>query len=205
AGSRAPSVSSDSNGSPVETRSPTAILSSATRPTAGDGTSIVALSVSSVTRGSSGLTSSPGFTRTSTISTSEKSPRSGTTTSTVGTPGSDRNRVRLLGIDAELLDGLPNGLHVEAALLGERVQRGDDDPTPVHLEEIPQCGAAVAAAEAVGAEHGVGARHPLADLVRDGLHVVGRRDERTLNAVEARRDVALPRLLAGVQLVPPVD
>ena len=50
-------------------------------PANGAGTSIVALSDSSVTSGSSGATLSPGETSTSMIGTSEKSPMSGTTTS----------------------------------------------------------------------------------------------------------------------------
>ncbi len=80
--SRSASVPSDKITSPVETLSPTFTLSLATRPAAGDGTSIVAFSVSSVTRPCSAATSSPGLTRISMISTSAKSPRSGTTTST---------------------------------------------------------------------------------------------------------------------------
>jgi hypothetical protein len=78
-------VASDRIRSPFDTRSPTLTLSSSIRPAAGDGTSIVAFSVSSVMRPCSGATSSPGFTRISMISTSAKSPRSGTTTSTGAT------------------------------------------------------------------------------------------------------------------------
>jgi hypothetical protein len=53
-----------------------------TVPAAGEGTSIEALSDSSVIRGSSGLTLSPLFTAISMIGTSLKSPMSGTRTST---------------------------------------------------------------------------------------------------------------------------
>ena len=67
---------------PADTRSPVLTLSAVIFPAAGDGMSIVALSVSSVTRPCSAATESPGFTRTSMTSTSAKSPRSGTTTST---------------------------------------------------------------------------------------------------------------------------
>src|SRR3954471_47137 len=66
---------------PSETVSPTDTLSSPTVPAAGDGTSIVALSDSSVTSGSSSATVSPGDTMTSMIGTSAKSPMSGTRTS----------------------------------------------------------------------------------------------------------------------------
>src|SRR4029077_14360205 len=66
---------------PSLTRSPFLTLSSATVPPNGDGTSIEALSDSSVINGCSALTGSPGFTETSMIGTSLKSPMSGTRTS----------------------------------------------------------------------------------------------------------------------------
>jgi len=68
---------------PSLTLSPTLARRSFTTPAAGDGTSIVALSDSSVTRESSGFTVSPGLTNTSMIGTSLKSPMSGTLTSIV--------------------------------------------------------------------------------------------------------------------------
>ena len=66
---------------PSETVSPTLTLTSWTTPSIGEGTSIVALSDSSVTSGSSAATVSPGATRISMIGTSVKSPMSGTRTS----------------------------------------------------------------------------------------------------------------------------
>jgi hypothetical protein len=56
-------------------------FTSFTTPAAGEGTSIVALSDSSVTSDVSGFTVSPGFTSTSMTGTSLKSPMSGTFTS----------------------------------------------------------------------------------------------------------------------------
>ena len=70
-----------SSGLPCSTRSPIATSSSLTTPATGDGTSIVALSDSSVISGSSSATVSPGETMTSMIGTSAKSPMSGTRTS----------------------------------------------------------------------------------------------------------------------------
>src|SRR5271170_6087044 len=58
-------ASSIKSSEPCETLSPTLTLSSLILPACGAGTSIVALSDSSVTSGSSGFTSSPGFTSTS--------------------------------------------------------------------------------------------------------------------------------------------
>src|SRR6476620_2046667 len=75
-------ASSVSSNVPWDTLSPTLILRSLTTPALGDGTSIVALSDSSVTSASSGLIESPGFTSTSMTGISWKSPMSGTLIST---------------------------------------------------------------------------------------------------------------------------
>ena len=69
--------------SPALTREPLDTCSFAMLPAADEGTSIVAFSVSSVTRGDSSATVSPSFASTSMTSTSLKSPRSGTRTSSV--------------------------------------------------------------------------------------------------------------------------
>ena len=79
----APSVSSSRIGDPQLTRSPTLTRSSRTVPAAGEGMSMVALSDSRVTSGSSLWTTSPGATWISMTGTSAKSPRSGTLTSVV--------------------------------------------------------------------------------------------------------------------------
>src|SRR4051812_8447255 len=81
-----PAVSSVSRTVPSETLSPTLTTRSVTLPAAGEGTSIVALSDSRTTSGSSTPTSSPGPTRTSMIGTASKSPISGTFTSISGSP-----------------------------------------------------------------------------------------------------------------------
>src|SRR5450755_2108365 len=76
-----PAVSSVRIMLPSLNRSPSLTLRSLTTPAAGEGTSMVALSDSSVTSESSGATVSPGFTSTSMTGTSLKSPMSGTLTS----------------------------------------------------------------------------------------------------------------------------
>src|SRR5439155_8422680 len=76
-----PPVDSVSTIAPSETLSPTLTLTDCTVPPSGDGTSIVALSDSSTTSGSSAFTTSPGLTKISMIGTSLKSPMSGTRTS----------------------------------------------------------------------------------------------------------------------------
>src|SRR6266581_2330492 len=91
-GAAAPALSSSRRiGDPCETLSPILIRNSFTIPASGDGISTVALSDSSVMREVSFSTRSPGFTRTSTISTSLKSPMSGTLTSIIcATPVSQK-------------------------------------------------------------------------------------------------------------------
>ena len=74
-------TSTESSSVPLATLSPTDTLRSCTTPANGDGTSIVALSDSSVTSGSSSATVSPAETSTSITGTSSKSPMSGTVTS----------------------------------------------------------------------------------------------------------------------------
>src|SRR5712691_4265788 len=81
AGAAAASVTRVRMTAPSLTRSPSLTFRSCTTPPSGDGTSIEALSDSSVTSGCSGLTLSPGLTMTSMIGTSLKSPMSGTRTS----------------------------------------------------------------------------------------------------------------------------
>jgi hypothetical protein len=68
---------------PSDTLSPVLTLNSFTTPACGAGTSIVALSDSSVMSGSSFLTASPGFTSTSITGMFLKSPMSGTLISTM--------------------------------------------------------------------------------------------------------------------------
>ena len=86
-GAAGPPASSFAIRAPIETLSPTLAMSCVILPAAGDGTSIVALSDSSVTSGCSALTVSPGFTRTSMTGTSLKSPMSGTVMSIVAVLG----------------------------------------------------------------------------------------------------------------------
>src|SRR5436305_12429509 len=81
AAAAAASVTSVRMALPSLTRSPTMTFNSATTPASGEGTSMEALSDSSVTSGCSGAMLSPGLTMISMIGTSLKSPMSGTRTS----------------------------------------------------------------------------------------------------------------------------
>src|SRR5438270_378948 len=130
--------------SPVLTLPPLLVWSFSTTPTAVEGTSMVALSDSSVTSGESMTTVSPGFTRTSMTATSLKLPMSGTRTSTRlrtafmwprGFSHLPWHRFRR--IDAERLDRFLDRRPIDARLVGERLERCHRDVVAVDLEMPP--------------------------------------------------------------------
>src|SRR5688500_16077758 len=167
---------------------------------------MVALSDSSVMSDCSLVTASPGLTRTSMTSTSLKSPMSGTRTWLMRSSGSYGGRVRFVGVDAVLLDGLGNGLRLHLAGIHQGPQRGDRGEAAIDLEEVAQLGARVGAAEAVGPEHAVAAalRDERPDLVGEGLHVVARRDDRTWFPTKSFSHIRHARFRLGVKQVPPL-
>src|SRR4030095_7206134 len=197
---------------PSLTLSPSLTFTASTVPANGDGTSIVALSDSSVTSASSAFTVSPGFTRMSMTGMSLKSPMSGTLTSivliyefsSVGGCSSHRPRIGPLGVESVLLDRLRDDLRLQLAFVGERLQRGDGDVVAVDLEELAQLDAVVAAPEAVGAQRDVAPRNVTAHLVGVVAHVICRGNDRPGVPFERRFDVALPARLGWVQEVVPV-
>ncbi len=117
------------------------------------GTSIAALSVSSVIKPSSRSTASPGETNTSMTSTSSKSPNSGITMLIVlATPRAlQRHRIGTVRIDAVFFDRLGNGFLIEYAVVGQRFERRNRDITLVYLEMLPQGHAPVGPAISVRA------------------------------------------------------
>src|SRR5207244_636521 len=146
----APSVSSVRITPPSLTLSPTRSLRSLTTPADGEGTSMVALSDSSVISESSGFTASPGFTNTSITGTSLKSPISGTLTSTVlivGVPASNGPRRRLLRVEPVFRHGLGRFRGGQLAIVGQRLERGDRHPVAVDFEEVAELLARIGAAE----------------------------------------------------------
>src|ERR1700733_14018212 len=195
--------------SPLLTLPPLVVCSFSSTPSTVDGTSMVAFSDSSVTSGVSTAILSPGFTSTSMTATSLKLPMSGTRTSVRPTAAFMSGRSAsalpgygLLGIDAECLDGLGDGRVIHAAVVGPRLEGGHGDVVAVHLEVPAQLRARIGAPVAVGAERHVAAAHPLADLVRDAAHVVGRRHHRSLAAFQHLPHVGNARRLLRVQHVP---
>src|SRR6478736_6417419 len=203
-------------GLPSLTTSPTLTRTSATEPAAGAGMSMVALSDSRVTSGSSALTWSPALTCTSMIGTAPKSPMSGILTSVgavmsivsflIGSERSGERGCGLVGIDVVAGDGVRCGRGRNGALGGQLGQRGQRDVVPVDLEVPAQVAPVVRAPEPVGAEHPVPAVQARPDLVSEGPHVVGRGDHRAGWAPgQALLGEAEPPLLARMQHVPAVD
>src|SRR6185312_12928301 len=150
----------------------------------------------------SGSMFSPGLTSTSITATSLKLPMSGTRTSTrraaafMAIEPSDFPGNGLRRIDAERLHRRGDGGGLELTLVGKGLQGSDGDVVAVDLEVAAQCGARIGAAEAVGAEADITARHPLTNLIGHGAHVIGRGDERTLRILQALLHVGSARRLA---------
>ena len=101
-------------------------------------------------------------------------------------------------MQAVLLDCLGRGLGIHFAATCQHLQGPHHDGVDVVLEEAAGCGAGVGEAEAVGSERGELVREELADLVRDGLHVVGDRHNRAGGAGELFGDERDAGGLAGV-------
>src|SRR3954463_8285647 len=125
---------------PSLTLSPSLIRTSVIFPANGDGTSIVALSDSSVTSESSALTLSPAFTSTSMTGMSLKSPMSGTLTSialiasSVVGYGLHSPGIRALRVEAVLPERLLDDVRLDLAVVGKRLQRSDRHVMSIHLE-----------------------------------------------------------------------
>ena len=85
------------------------------------------------------------------------------------------------------------------------LQRRERDVVAIDLEEAAQALAIVTAAEAVGAEHAIAARHVGANLIGEGADIVSRRDHRPRAIGEAGLDVTAPLRLGRMQHVPALD
>ena len=137
------SATSVSSSTPRETLSPTLTSSSPTVPGNGAGTSIVALSDSSVSSGSSTATVSPGETRISMIGTSSKSPMSGTSTATASDVVLIRSSASGRRCRSRSARSPPCTRAASTSpLVGQLLQRRHRDVVAVDLEEPAQrrCG-----------------------------------------------------------------
>src|SRR5262249_54469218 len=188
---------------PTLMRSPFLTLMSFTAPATDDGTSIVALSVSSSRTAWSFAIVSPGETSTRTTSpavTLSPSSRSVKAVAMGSVPG----RIWLVGIDPEVQHGLRHDAAIELSVLGQLRQRRQRDEAAVDLEELPEPGAILAAAEAVGAERADAPRQPPIDAVGQDLQVIGGGDDDAGRVLHRPRDGRDARRLGRVQHVPAV-
>src|SRR5690554_3663412 len=198
-----PATSISTMALPCETLSPTVTSTAVTVPARGDGTSIDALSDSSTTRVSSTAISSPALTPISITSTSPAPPRSGTLIVSLAIAGPlHKKRIGFVGINAKIGNGLGDHGAGNHPLLRQTVERRHRNIAAVHLEEVPQPGAGVAAPVAVGAEHVVVARNERPQLVAVALQVVGGNHERPAPVGQRPGDIGHPRRLPRVQAVP---
>jgi glucose/arabinose dehydrogenase len=118
---------------------------------------------------------------------------------------SDLEWIRLLAVDADLLHALRRGSRGDVAGLRECRQRRGGDARRVDLEPGAKRVAGVASAEAVGAERDEWRVDPRPDAVGQGLHPVGRGDDRAALRSEHLRDVGRAGLLGRVEPVPAID
>src|SRR5271165_49769 len=107
-----------------------------------------------------------------------KTSRGVTTTFAIGVP-LDRQRVGFFRIDAEGLHRLGHRVHVDLAVVGQRLERGDRHVMTVYFEKAAQLRARVAATKSVRTEHRVTAQNPLPYLIGHSLDVVRGGDERS--------------------------
>src|SRR6266404_2320587 len=110
-----------------------------------------------------------------------------------------------VGADGVFLDRLLDGLGVDRAIVGKRLERGNRDVAAIDFEEIAQCGADVASAVAVGAERDIPAWYPVADQVRYRAHVIAGGDHRAGSLFQALLDPGLFLVSDRVQAVMAFD
>src|SRR5471030_3466868 len=138
---------------PVSMVSPTATLISFTTPACGEGTSIEALSPSTVISDCSTSTLSPTFTIISVTSTAS-APMSGTLISiAICLYLLCQTRVNFVSIDAELGNGFSHYFHIDLATFGQFAQCRNHNIGSVDFEVVTQVFAAVRTAETVGTQY----------------------------------------------------
>src|SRR5210317_755909 len=194
--------------SPVETVSPTLIVSFSITPFSGDGISRDALSVSIVTRPPSCSTVSPAPTRTSMTSTFSKSPRSGTTMSIVFATYVLRlqcHRIGTIRIDTVFSDRLRDRLPIEYVVFNQSIQCRNCNETSIDFEMLAECFARIAPSIAIGAQRIEVAGYPPLNLVCNNLHIVRRRNIRACPIAETLFYISLSLRFIRMQMIPALD
>ncbi len=107
-------------------------------------------------------------------------------------------------VEAELFDGFGHDFAFDFSAEGELVECGEDDVFGVHFEEAAKVGAALAAAEAIGAKgsEAMLAREVGGNLFWDDLHVVAGGDDGAFFFVEKLGDVGDAGVFCRVETVP---
>src|SRR5579871_4455384 len=111
-------------------------------------------------------------------------------------------RVCLLWINPQLLNRALHHIGSNFLLTRQRSESGKHDVLGINLEEVTQSGPVLATAKAIGAERNQLSRHPLAQALRQNLHIIGRRNERSLRILQRLRHVRNLRCVTRMQHVP---
>ena len=82
---------------------------------------------------------------------------------------SREQRVRLFGVDSEILDGLFHDGGLNLSVLQQLMERGQRDEARIHLEEVAQRLPAIAPSEAIGSKRRQTTRDPFADKIGQSL------------------------------------
>src|SRR5262249_34099584 len=152
---------------PTLSLSPSLTRISFTTPLTDEGTSMTALSVSSSMTGWPSFTSAPGaIIRRTKSPCSMFSPSSGSLNSvTVLEPFLADGRVRLFGIDAQIVHGLLHGFDLDLVFASERAQSCEHDVLGIDFEEVTKRGTILAPAQAVGTKRNEPPRTPASDAL----------------------------------------
>src|SRR5690554_203287 len=172
-------------------------------PASGDGKSMEALSVSTVSIEFSASIESPTLTRISIISTSSAPPRSGTLIScSLMTVTLAVRRVRFVTIDTVLAHGFKNLFLLDLAIFRQGRQSSNRYVITIHLEEASQLLASIAATKTIctQCQECFGDKRP--QLFGVQLDVVCRRDDRAYLVFQALSDMGLADFVIRVQQVP---
>src|SRR5882672_1800026 len=100
-----------------------------------------------------------------------------------------RKRVRLFGVDSQILDGLFHDGGFNFSVLKQLMERGQRDEAGIHFKEVPQRLAAFAPPEAVGSQCRQPAGDPFADKIGQSLQVVRCRDKNSWRIAETLRNI----------------
>src|ERR1700741_5582302 len=112
------------------------------------------------------------------------------------------SRIRLFGVDAEILHGLLHSFDFHLVFTGERAEGSKHDVLGIHFEEIAKCSTVLAASETVRSKRNEAAGNPAGDAFRQHFHVIGCCDKWAGSVLQSLRDEGNPGRLPGMEQIP---